>query len=74
MCCVVRARERWFPLYVSNVGAWLPFNAVIYGFAPIDLRVTALTFCTVVYTAFLSFFSEREATMKNTMKAKSTKL
>ena len=54
-----RIRAEGLELYTGNLLVWLPANVVIYSVVPLELRVPAFGIYNLVYTIFLSFWSER---------------
>lgn len=53
-----RVRNDWKALYLGNVAAWLPANAVLYGVVPLQQRVLAFASFTLLYTIVLSWWAE----------------
>mmetsp|Transcript_45459 Transcript_45459/g.144601 ORF Transcript_45459/g.144601 Transcript_45459/m.144601 type:complete len:153 (+) Transcript_45459:601-1059(+) len=56
-----RMQTDYFSLFTSSYVAWIPFNIFIYGVLPLQYRVAGLATATLLYTVFLSYWSNSGA-------------
>lgn len=55
---MAQVRRDWKELYTGNVITWFPFNVVLYGYVPLEYQVLAFSSFTVLYSIFLSLWTE----------------